>query len=411
MKQRSASAYQNVVISLVMLMSATACIAVPGSESPPSTIVPHVTVRYFGDAAPWNIPAANLGRSSRYQTYAQRFWNYSNAGAVADPTLRGQVSTYFRDYSVPIYEATASTGTIRVFRAGYGYDGSIEPGEVIPWDSSWEPATGNDHNMVILEPATGREIDLWLVQKENHSGCITIENILRGYTPDIDLCVGLANQVKTATGEIADYRTGTGGYFSRGVGLPKLAMVARADEVASGFIDHALAVNVYNAMFGPACTPAQRTTVAEGVDCGFFMSPGTRLELADGPQDFCGATNPPNTSAARAQTVPEGMRFALDLTDAEIDQWLQGRGFTGQLRNTARIFAEALRNYGFIVAESSCYDVGIETDGMLNPVTKAKWEQLGVEDGPDAASLLHGLFELEDLYVLNPPAAVLLGVR
>ncbi len=40
----------------------------------------------------------------------------------------------------------------------------------------------------------------------------------------------------------------------------------------------------------------------------------------------------------RARSVPEGTRFALHITDAEIDAWLTSRGYTGQKRATARVF-------------------------------------------------------------------------
>ena len=43
--------------------------------------------------------------------------------------------------------------------------------------------------------------------------------------------------------------------------------------------------------------------------------------------------------AALARAVPEGARFSIDVTDAEIEAWLNSRGYTGSLRTTARTIA------------------------------------------------------------------------
>ena len=102
------------------------------------------------------------------------------------------------------------------------------------------------------------------------------------------------------------------------------------------------------------------------------------------------------------------MRFAIHVTDAQIDQWLNTRNFTPELRNTARIFAVALRDYGFIVTNTSCYDAGFITDGVFNPKTKAKWQALGVTNADDV-SLVHGLITADNLWTVAPSEALSVG--
>ena len=63
---------------------------------------------------------------------------------------------------------------------------------------------------------------------------------------------------------------------------------------------------------------------------------------------------------------PDGLRIAVNITDAQINNWLDSRGFTGAKRNTARIFAVAMRDYGGIVLETGCYGIGMETDGLFD---------------------------------------------
>ena len=99
------------------------------------------------------------------------------------------------------------------------------------------------------------------------------------------------------------------------------------------------------------------------------------------------------------------MRFALHISDAEITSWLDNKGYTGVLRDTARTFAKAWRDYGAIVAETGGYGIGIETDGLIGPA-KNTWAELGiVDDGSTQpfGNLLDGLITEQRLYVVKPP--------
>jgi hypothetical protein len=107
------------------------------------------------------------------------------------------------------------------------------------------------------------------------------------------------------------------------------------------------------------------------------------------------------------KTVPDGMRFALNITDADITKWLDSRAYTGRLRETARIFAVALRDYGFIIAETGCGGTHIETDSALYGNAAILWQNLGItKDGTNTPkkNLIAGLITTQNLYVVNPPA-------
>ncbi len=340
--------------------------------------------------------------------YSARLFANANYGGISDPAKRGLFSTYFRAYSQPIYDAREATGTIRVYRASFGFQGSLGAGASIPWNDTWSPPTGNDATMLIVDPSTGREWDLWLVNLANKSACVTWENVAAGFVvTERNLCVGQADLVQDVAGNPADYRSYSGGYPTGGSHLPGLAMIVTADEVTTGVIPHALNAVVYNTMFGPECTAMQRSTTAAGTTCGFYENPASRLEWASAPQD-CGGYTQENSTAGRSKTVPEGMRFAIHITDAQIEQWLNSRGYAGALRNTARIFAVAARDYGFIVTNTSCWDSGFVTDGMFNSTTRSKWLALGVPDD-NSLSLLHGLFTQDELWAVAPSEALSVG--
>jgi hypothetical protein len=363
------------------------------------------TGRFFSATASWNQPVSAFGASTALASYADRFWVNSNFGGIANPALRGTVDVSFNDYSVPIYDAAAATTTVRLFQAGFAQAlgipfTNIAIGDSIPWNPSWRPGTGNDRIMAIIDHTTGRTWELWDAY-DHPFNCLDWwgPNARAGYdlTNANDLCIGSAvtyTNLMTAT----DGTTTN----DRGMGINKLALVTRADEVASGGINHALEMTVYNTMFGPLCSAGQLNTAAAGVDCAFSLPPATRVEYSTGPTLDCGVNTPEATPAARSRTVPEGIRFALNLTDTQISAWLDSRGYTGATRNTARIFAIGLRDYGWIIGESGCYGASIETDGLIDPVSRAKWSALGIQDSSTVGQLLHGLFTQSAIYVVNP---------
>ncbi len=52
-------------------------------------------------------------------------------------------------------------------------------------------------------------------------------------------------------------------------------------------------------------------------------------------------------------------RFALDITDAEIESWLDSRGYQNAKRRTAAIFARALRDYGWMITDTSGFATSV----------------------------------------------------
>ena len=144
-----------------------------------------------------------------------------------------------------------------------------------------------------------------------------------------------------------------------------------------------------------------------GVDCGYAVAPATKLEWWNGASSMCGSIAQQNTAADRAKTVPEGMRFAINLTDAQIDAWLTSRGYTGAKRTTARIFAVALRDYGWITSDTSCWGASVSVDGIANPRSAARWNALGIDQfGPTGDTLLDGLITSADqVRAIRPPTS------
>ena len=174
-------------------------------------------------------------------------------------------------------------------------------------------------------------------------------------------------------------------------------MVVTPEEVAAGEIRHALMMGAANTMFGPACTEAELATAAAGTTCGFAVAPAGGLEW-QGPCTSC-PPSPLTDLERRSRAIPEGMRLALQLTDAEIDAWLDERGYTGTKRSTARTFAVALRDYGWFITDTAG-TATFAVSGGANPETESGWRGLGI-DG-DGFDLLFGLFTKERIWIVEP---------
>lgn len=366
-------------------------VTMSSTTAPPattSTSTPSAAYRRpFGDTATWNRPFAELGLHPRSAEFSQRLYEHANKGGP------GRLSLYFDDYSYPMYDARTATRTIRAFHVVNGCcRGSLPDGASIPWGPTWHTGgpSDNDKIMIVIDPATGREWDLWLVQLPdgNQSSCW----LAPGFVSGQDLCVGQADLIQGPDGKPSDYRTATHTYPVGGAWMQSQIGLITPQEIAAGQLRHAVNWIVHNTMFGPACTPAQKADPAQfGQTCGSWVNPASRLEWPAAPQQ-CGANTQANTVAGRSATVPEGGRFAVHKSPAEVEAWATGRGYTGQLRRTMIIIATALTDqptvgFGGIIENTSCYDWGMFTTGRNGPDRDA-WNALGIPTDPAAASRL-----------------------
>ncbi|MBI1348813.1 hypothetical protein GC163_21280 [bacterium] len=207
-------------------------------------------------------------------------------------TSRFQVTIDTHTY--PVHDAATSLGPtpIKVFW----------PTNLVgkmPWNPAWKPAAGPEAALIVLDAQNGLEWDLDKV--------------------DYRLQVINAAHANMVSG---DYRTKEDGFLgSRGSGLPFLAGLVRPEEVQAGVIEHALSMSVPN------------------ISGSEFVAPALKAEFPHG---------------AKAG-IPAGTRFALRVTDQEIDVWLNSlpQELTLRTRETAKILAVALRDYGWFITETS----------------------------------------------------------
>lgn len=295
--------------------------------------------RPFGPNAPWNVPVEGLPEHPQSDHYASLLWNDSTA---ARP---GNFNLGFEEYTYPVYNAMDATG---LYPVDTEWDTNID-GTLIPWNPHWRPAPGTDAQVIILDPRTGREWDLWQVDFDGTTVFATNGSLVPG-----------------------DYRTYEGANPpSRGVGIQYLAMLVRPESIRAGVIDHALSMPIIN------------------TDGDTFVAPATKLEHPD---------NPPG--------IPEGMRFALDVTDAEIDAWVESlpEELPPPARRAARIIGVALRDYGWFITDTSG---GAFLQFEANVTAGKEWAALGLTDREIGdkrypRDLLDGLMQRDRIYAVVP---------
>ena len=435
--------------------------------------------RFFSPEASWNKTVAQLGSSTVLngstnlagESFGQRLWNYGGGPQFRiDGTQQktgGGFTVDFKLWSVPVYDVkTATPGlTARVYQTGdliqNGFSdptGRLMNGRPIPWNYDWIPkdwlytppdifspvrAPGDD-TIAIVNYDTGEVIEIWRVAENRINCSLNLNNAFNSYGISFDsgnashLCIGGMNLYggpnDTPGYDLWSAKEGKTRSL-RGMGINKLALITRADEVKAGKIEHALSLTIAGVMFGPDMTTPETnyTEAGAGVSKGFYLPPATRLENKNPSSlGYGGVGNPPVTDAERSKTIPSGMRFALNITNGDIDAWLLSRQTTARSKNdsswdldkpkskTARVFAVALRDYGAVSAETGGNGIGIETDGLEGPQA-ATWKTLGIEKDPTAyccttgddnfnrfnypnRDLLDGLITKDRLYVVNPPA-------
>jgi hypothetical protein len=272
-------------------------------------------VRPFGPDAPWNIPVAGLPTAENSDELAAKLWNDS----FTDRELRN-FNINNTSYTYPVYEVTQDTPYYPVIdRSGWGNLG----GTRIPFDPSWRAAPGSDAQIIILDPATGREWNLWQASFDGRSVVVSNGNLVPGSYFDKE----------------------DGFEPSRGVGIQYSAMLVRPEEVAQGVIQHALSM------------PIRNTSGSE------FVAPGTKLEFP----------------GVRPDGIPEGTRFALDVTYEQIDAHLarMPSSVPDVTKSSLRTLMVAMKDYGWFITDTSG-----SAHFQLESTTSAQkeWEALGMID-------------------------------
>jgi len=387
----------------------------------------------YGNAV-WNQPVCGLATYAKSADYANRLysWGYVNDGSVPAPNTRiyGFVAssiglpkpTLFDPEGLSTlfsrnvyYASTANTTTlVQTSVTASNLDGiksddgqtpdvfRFLPNTPIPWNTSWRTGEGGDNEIVLLDdrpgPTYGRIYEI-AGYKRDLAAVTQCGPFFRDRICTYNVKVG-----RDMDGNIIDYRSFEGFIDGRGVGLSMFATLTTPEEVVAGEIRHALGMGIPNTATGPICTSAQLGTAAEGSTCGTAVAPASKFEWG-GVNSSAERNNIDpafNSIYTQDKMIPEGMRFALNITDAQIESWITSRGYTGAKAKTARIFAVAFRDYGAMIVDTNGERAGLQLAGAANPTARAQWASVGMDSEEDT-QLLQGLVTKTNLYVVAPP--------
>lgn len=382
----------------------------------------------FGNAL-WNQPVCNMPTYSKSADFATRLVKWATGD---DPRLYGAMgsSPGFPDptqldplvnlFTREVYLASKATTEAKVASIGspsnldgVGYNSdeawpspgkkSQHPEATIPWNPSWKTGKGGDNEIFILDdrpgPTQGRIYTIWIFEA---GGCYNPLELL--FWPD-RVCASSIQVGRDHYGNIIDYRTHEGYVGERGVGLSYYATLTTPDEIAAGEIRHALGIAVANTSFGTICSPAQLGTSAESNTCGTALAPASKFEWGGLTMEQVGR-KAPFDSYGNDKTIPEGTRFALTMTYAQIDAWVASRtewANNPRRAESARIIARAMKDYGMIVVDTNGTWPGIQMVGGVNPDNATKWKNLAMGPEYSDRDLLQGLLNASNVRVVEPP--------
>lgn len=385
----------------------------------------------FGNAV-WNQPVCSLARHPKSSNYASRLleWGHVNDGNPSADSRNGFVSAspafpttptildpdgLANLFSREVYYASKATTQTKIQSGVYSSNLDGEdlpygdprhhlPDTAIPWNPNWKTGEGGDNEIVILDdrpgPTQGRIYGISGYkrgfQAVTQCGPFARNERICSYHVDVG---------RDLNGNYIDYRTYEGFVSNRGVGLSYYATLVTPEEVQAGEIRHAIGMSIPNTAFGPICTKQQLGTNAEGNTCGTAVAPASKFEWGSSAHVATLSEEPLRSIYSLDKAIPEGMRFAIDITDAQIETWINSRANlkNNQRRSeTARIFARAIRDYGLMVVDTNGARPDIQTSGGVNPDSGAMWKNLAM--GPEHKDdLLEGLINSGNLYVVDPP--------
>jgi hypothetical protein len=260
---------------------------------------------------------AKVPRHPESAKFAKFLWT-DFAGAI--PELN------FRKYTYAVYDAAKATGWYTVKDLN-GW-GNLN-GKTVPWNPLWAQNAGTDAQAIILDAATGTEWNLWQMVVNNTAKTITVGN--GNKCPGDYRTNNWDNRLTKCTG-------------SRGAGINYLACLVRPWEIEQGKIEHALSMPI------------------KGTSGQFFVAPATKLE-----------------HPGKVGTIPEGMRFALAVTYAEIDAYVASlTTLRAEIKRAVKIVLVALKDYGWFITDTAgAAHLQFEAPESAQP----EWERLKVLPG------------------------------
>jgi hypothetical protein len=296
----------------------------PGAGLLRSSLETTPSGRLFSPSSVWNrvVPArAKLAPNSRGVTgYLDAFVKSSLTEGIG-PWINTT------DYSTPIYTVPSNQPTVPV-QFSYSTPALNQAFEAVPIPRGAQPAAGTDAQMTIYQPSTNTLWELWEMHRATSGGWVAGWG---GRMVDVSSSPGYYQNVVAFNRTTLEQNN----WGATASGLPLAAGLITLDDLATGHINHALALLVPKAKAKVFYCPAQRT---DGYDTS-------------------------------RNAIPEGAHFRLDprLNLSKL-----------AMPPVTRMIAEAAQKYGLIVNDQTGATVGFRAQdptplmraGLPNPYGK-----------------------------------------
>jgi hypothetical protein len=265
--------------------------------------------RPFRPNSPWNVP---IGPQPSIDPSTRQFIARLGGPLTSDPT-QYSFTLYVVNAQTPRYDvACTKYQCTRVTTTGTSVTDVLSN---VPIPPDAKPSSGADGQMILVDPATGMEYDLWQAERTQVGWQVSNASVY-----DI-----------RADGAPTEYG-------SRGAGIPYLAGLIRPWEVSNQKIEHAIAFATDTVAKDRCVFPASKTDGKSG----------------------------------REFALPEGARLQLDPGLTASDLEALGLGATG------RVIARALQEYGMILVDGSGRTKIYAENLRDNPYASVSWDADGL---------------------------------
>lgn len=293
--------------------------------------------RFSGEFAPWNIPAAKIGTHPQNRLHRSEFLNCCDGKININSRLWSPHIRWFDD-------STPRVARLEMKRPSWG---NLPANEPLPWDVSWTVPHDDDAYSVLIEKGTGRCYVVWQTDYDART------NVMRcGTAYEHQKTTWMR---RTSPGDVRVKENGSTSDRACGIYYP--ALLATRAEIEAGEIRHAMGVAIPRPTRGAMMPPATKGTGVMG--------------------------GPRNRSAM-------GLRFVWDLTDDDIEGWLDG--FQGDLKRHLRTIAVCIRDYGLIVADHGGNEARRIGSTQIEADNSARWDEIGLPAQP-TQNALHSLLQ------------------
>lgn len=255
------------------------------------------------------------------------------------------------------------------------------PVRKFPCPLAMKPGTGSDRQATVVMK-DGGYVNYWELSTPNTPNAFNIWDPVNQYEGEYTLGFNAYNDAKAGTVEVIPANE-AGNLSTMSPALPMHQGVVRYKDWLNGYFPYKIAMTISRVCgFSGPIAPAIVTDVED-------PSVGVTYRAACAPARIL----TPATTSDITWGIPEAMVFQILITDVQIETWLDARGYTGQLRALAKMFAVALRGYGMVLSAFGG-TASLITDGDPG------WRTLNIP--PD---LLGGLITRNRLQAVRPPTA------